>query len=426
MDPIFQILKPTKPACSPERYSHTTLTQIENCPRRWWLLNSQFDELQGSYFEPISPAALLGSIVHAALEKLSIEFTRAMQAGDATSIKAVRKRFPVRQIVQKERQKLLERAKRNARAETKSLESSISVDSCISLFKELVRRGYSDSALEFAAPARTVRDGSRKSPIKTASFTPTRFSSKMAVPCPAVLPEVALEVDDPPIRGKIDLVVTGSDGDTLLEYKTGETRPEHEAQSRLYALLWWAVTGRLAKERLLLYPSQEVIRLGALTQEDVEREALQTKERVEAARMEIESELPRARPNDERCRSCTVRQLCDNYWNSTETSGLRWGEEVLASVGKGNTSTEWRDMELDLHGAEWLPQGFVKRVNALTIADEVTQIVCKVPHRFAPEVENSFSRVRLLNVGVSREGPALRILWSAFSEVFWGNIEAPN
>ena len=87
---------------------------------------------------------------------------------------------------------------------------------------------------------------------------------------------------------------------------------------------------------------------------------------------------------------------------------------------------EWRDIELDLRGAEWLPQGFVKRVHALAIADEATQIVCKIPHRFAPEVDNSFSTVRLLNVGVSREGQAFRILWSAFSEVFWGNIEAPT
>src|SRR5205807_624146 len=107
-------------------------------------------------------------------------------------------------------------------------------------------------------------------------------------------------------------------------------------------------------------------------------------------------------------------------------SGLRWGEDVLAGVGKGNTNMEWRDMEVDLRGAEWLSQGFVKRMQVPAITDEVTQIVCKVPHRFAPEVENSFSRVRLLNVGVSREGQALRILWSAFSEVFWGNCEAPS
>src|SRR5205807_4378300 len=183
MDPIFQILKPTKPPRSPERYSHTTLAQIESCPRRWWLLHSQFDELQGSYLEPVSPAVLLGSIVHGTLERFSIERPRAMQSGRASSIKEFRKRFPVREIVQKERQKLLDRAKSNARAQTETLESSVSVDSCISLFKDLVRRGYGDPALESAALARTVRDGSSESPIKSANSAATSSSSKMDVPC---------------------------------------------------------------------------------------------------------------------------------------------------------------------------------------------------------------------------------------------------
>ncbi len=159
------------------------------------------------------------------------------------------------------------------------LEANVSVDSCISLFKDLVRRSYGEPAFESTASAQRSEGGSEE----RFAGAPTELIGERAeknVPCPAVLPEVTLKVENPQMYGKIDLVVTAAEGDSLVEYKTGEPRPEHEKQSRLYAFLWWAVTGRVVRERQLLYPNQDPVKLGAMTQAELEEEGTQLSARI--------------------------------------------------------------------------------------------------------------------------------------------------
>jgi hypothetical protein len=140
------------------------------------------------------------------------------------------------------------------------LEANVSVDSCISLFKDLVRQSYGEPAFESPLAAEHFDDRSAER-LAGASTELISERVKKVVPCPAVLPEVVLRVEDPRVHGKIDLVATREDGDSLVEYKTGEEKAEHEKQSRLYAFLWWEVTGRVVRERQLLYPNQNPVKL---------------------------------------------------------------------------------------------------------------------------------------------------------------------
>jgi CRISPR/Cas system-associated exonuclease Cas4 (RecB family) len=417
MDTTFQILKPASGARPPAHYSHTSLTQIETCPRRWWLLHSQFEELRGRYPEPISAAGMLGSIVHGTLEQFSIEFARAIPREEGSSIKDFRKQFPVREIVRARRKRFLEEANANPRAQIAALESNVSVDSCISLFKELIRRSYGEPAFECLVAAQNSRREAKGAPPTAQPVGHGGASERKKITCPSVSPEVDLKLEDPRIRGKIDLVATALEGDTLVEYKTGQPQPEHEKQSRLYAFLWWAVTGRLVRERQLLYPNHDIVKLGEVTRDEVEQEGKLVRERIAWAEKEIQSTLPSVHLDAERCGTCTVRQLCPEYWSARETATARW---MLVEVGTARARTdavEWRDIQIELDQTEPLSEGFIVRARE---KEGVKRIVCKVPHQFRPASMSSYTKVRLLNVRVVADGDGLRIVWSSFSEAFWG------
>ncbi len=422
MDTFYQILSPSQAPRLPSHYSHTSLVQIENCPRRWWLSHSEYHGWNGRYPEPVSPAAMLGSIVHATLERFSSDYARVISTGDEKAIQEFRKQFPLRATVHAERQTFLQRAKTNVRTDLVALEANVSVDACISLFKDLIRRNFGPAAIESLLTAARTSNGQRRTWLPSASLTQAESSAKVQVPCPALLPEIDLKIDAPPLRGTIDLAVTEPEGDTLVEYKTGEPKPEHEEQSLLYAFLWWTVTGRLARERQLIYASQETVKLGPVTHELVEQEARRATERVNRARNEIESPSPRVHLDSEGCRLCPVRQLCSPYWRARETEATRWTEASVRAADGDRESIKWRDLEIALQDVEQLPEGFIAHIGA---DQSRKRILCKLPARFRPASIRSYAIVRLLNVGLVPEGTdALRIVWSSLSEAFWGNTSS--
>jgi CRISPR/Cas system-associated exonuclease Cas4 (RecB family) len=415
MKPLYQIRKPTSGANPPAYYSHTGLTQIETCPRRWWLLHAKYDELAGPYPEPVSSGAMRGSIVHAALERFSVEWSRSAMTTEPGGIKAFRRQFPIREIVREMRSRLLGNARGNPRAQIAMLEANVSVDGCISLFKDLIRRSYGEAAFESDAATGHFEDRSEER-LAGVSTELIGERVKREVPCPAVLPEVALKVEDPRVHGKIDLVATTEDGDSLVEYKTGEPKPEHEKQSRLYAFLWWAVTGRLVRERQLLYSNQSPVKLGAMTKAELEKEGVRLRARIAWANEEVQSALPIVRFDAERCRSCTVRQLCEEYWTAKETAASRWTQDDAGRMRPGAGNPEWRDLEIELQQTEQLVEGFIVRGKPKGGA----QIVCKIPPQFRASSTDSFKNVRLLNVGLVADGEGARLVWSSASEAFWG------
>lgn len=429
MDTFYQILSPSQAPSLPSHYSHTSLLQIENCPRRWWLSHSAYQGWDGRYPEPVSPAAMLGSIVHATLERFSSDYARVMSTGDEKAIQEFRRQFPLRAKVHAERQAFLQRAKTNVRTDFVALEANVSVDACISLFKDLIRRNFGPAAIESLLAAARTRNGQRRTWSPSTRLPQAVSREKVQVPCPALLPEIDLKIDAPPLRGKIDLAVTELEGDTLIEYKTGEPKPEHEEQSLLYAFLWWTVTGRLARERQLIYASQEAVKLGPVTHELVEQEARLAAERVKRARNDIESPSPRVHLDSEGCRLCPVRQLCSPYWTARETEAARWTETSLCTADGDRESIKWRDLEIALQDVEQLPEGFVAHIGA---DHSRKRILCRLPARFRPVSTRSYAIVRLLNVGLVPEGTdTLRVVWSSLSEAFWGDasplqISAPK
>ena len=130
-----------------------------------------------------------------------------------------------------------------------------------------------------------------------------------------------LEVEELRWRGVVDLLTLSETTCEIRDFKTGEPKEEHELQLHVYALLWWLdrarnPTGRLADRLVVSYDSGDVRMTvpGARALQAL-REKLGA--RRAAAIAALEDDPPEARPSAANCGFCSVRHLCDAYWEDS-------------------------------------------------------------------------------------------------------------
>src|SRR5438445_387754 len=77
--PLWATCAPTKWPAAPTEMTVTTLAEIERCPRRWALSAAEYAGLwSGRGYPPrLQFSALAGTVVHIALETITIKLVRA-------------------------------------------------------------------------------------------------------------------------------------------------------------------------------------------------------------------------------------------------------------------------------------------------------------------------------------------------------------
>lgn len=328
---------PLRLAPPPARFSHTALRSLRACARRWQLTRSEWS-WGSSYPERPSEPILRGHVVHRALEDL---VDRLCAAGGppfgSPEFVAVGRAFQLegalQRIFEEERGAFLANPRSHGMGEPR-----VTLAECQNAVVRLLRATW-DVGSRRPRPAAPVRRG-------THTGRPAR-RGVVAGPDPRLkdlragdrIPEVPLDHPTLPIGGVADLVAVEDDGDVIVDYKTGASRPEHVEQIRLYGLLWWRVTGRLPRLLRVVSsdggPPTEVLGHGA------DLAQLETDLAAEVAewRWSLSDRPAPARPNPAACRFCAVRQVCEDYWSSEATSELRW-------IGALDDASGLRDAEL--------------------------------------------------------------------------------
>jgi hypothetical protein len=137
-------------------------------------------------------------------------------------------------------------------------------------------------------------------------------------------PEVELVAPQLRWVGRADLLTIRPPDCVITDYKTGSRDDDHVDQVRIYALLWFRdanlnPSGSLATQLVLRYPTgdravqpPDAMELIALEAELIER--------TERSSFELSKRPPAARPAEETCRGCQVRQLCPEYWEFLDTN----------------------------------------------------------------------------------------------------------
>jgi hypothetical protein len=220
---------------------------------------------------------------------------------------------------------------------------------------------------------------------------------------PVEAEEWQIEVDDPPLMGRIDQVRYG----TLTDYKTGEADESHLEQLRFYALLWWLRYGRRPVGLRLVYPdSAAIVPVNVPSAIELERQTEELREEIREAALLIAAGGS-AIPMETTCRFCPVRQLCPEYWSSDDTLALR---SIAGDSG-------FADVRLTQLPPGWSPGQVLTGTGIVEVGGGELSAVIVIDRSRCPAELPSAARVLGARV-VSREA-GLQVRTTPLSEVFW-------
>lgn len=334
----------------PTFWSYSALTEIEACPRRYMLSRASYPDLWEGQGYPRIPSlsALFGDVVHGALDVI---VTALVDAGcnspqDAAAVSVLRELGGYTAVTDRAVDDRLTRLPTNPR---------LDADQRRRLVRDLRGRVAEARAeiqayvsrTNFLSSASGTASGALGADAGEDSRTGLAFPRRPAEP--GAHAEVLLAAEELRLMGRIDFLSVTSDRVDIIDYKTGTEDEGHLDQLRLYALLWDLdrivnPRRRLASEITAAYPSRNVTIPGP--SESALRELeFSFKQRIASADAEVQALVPRAIPEDKRCSTCQVRQLCDVYWSqmAPDPASLADGAwfDYQGVVGSQNGSRSW-------------------------------------------------------------------------------------
>lgn len=294
---------------APQLMSVSTANEIEACPRRWLLGNAAYPNLwsKRGYPPRANIKALGGTAVHYALEFLTKAFMRAgcseLASEEATTL--LRELGGFSKVLEVATGRVLAELEDNPRARSLIESARRALRSQLPTLRASTQALFGRLQLRSRPGTKWRSSGTERRPLAGGSYA-------------------ELEVRDPRIgwKGKIDLFLLTTSECEIVDFKTGMRDHDHPDQVRTYAVLWERdrelnPTGRAATRMTLSYVDGEVdvpIPSESETAALVERLNVRQKLLVAA----IANAPGSARPNGETCRYCHVRQLCTDYWNTSE------------------------------------------------------------------------------------------------------------
>ena len=388
MHPLYWAREPTKGPSATFHWSYSSLASWRACPFQWYLARAQYEgQIDRGYpLHPTAPA-IQGLTVHAALEDFAASNRNAGSPyEDGIEPKTS---FPIRAIIRRKFEETMARVEReNPRGDLLTIRARVDLDECVNLFKRLAAR----------LPRRSGIAGQKGE------------ASDHQIPKGT---EVWIEVDDPPISGRLDMVNNGA----IVDFKTGDTSPYHAEQLIFYAALWWLKTGETPSSLEVVYarpPFTEVVPVPSLIELQQVRDGLKTE--IDDANGTLAVGTPSPNPDAAICGRCHVRQLCDAYWVSPKTTTLR--AQGLQSEGSETTGQRWwRDVYIDKLPSEWK---LGSHCLGVAHAPNLGEIAIRIDRLKCPGIGDPRpSAARLIGAAVSRGRTGWELSTSKSTEVFW-------
>jgi hypothetical protein len=375
----------------PEHMSVSRLLDIEACPRRWALSAAVYSDVWHGkgYPEKASKSAIAGRIVHFALEVLSDTLVKAncVSIVDPCFVNVMRKLGGFTQIIDRSITQVLAHYNNNPRV-ARSLDN---LDAwCrdeIPHFRERIQNFIQRFRLQPSPSSpQTGTSAIRQTALQRGSHG-----------------EVTLGGNAMGWVGVADLLVLSPSACEIIDFKTGEPKPEHVFQMQVYSLLWLRDTdhnpnGRLATTLTLSYGDEDVS-VPTLVPFEIEILENDLRERTRAAINAVRKEPPEAKPGPEVCRFCTVRHLCDVYWEPLTQLSL--GNESGAASGVMESFTD-----LEVRVTEPLGQSSCNAI--VTVSRSLPpgtpiRLYASPRELIFQDIFSSRGRIRILDASITRE-----------------------
>lgn len=324
-------------AGAPPFWSYSSLSDVEACPRRWVLSRADYPDVwdRKGYPEVPHPAALLGDVIHHALEVIvkALGARGCTETNSTDAVEVLRGLGGLSTVLRRaidlkvdglcSNPRISAEARENVR---QALIDQLGVAS--NRVQLLLSRG------RLPAWAAHGDDAGDESEGTGGSGSGTR---RRAVVGPGAHPEVDVVAEELRLRGRIDLVTVEDAGVTITDFKSGKEDHAHDDQVRLYALLWdldrETNPERVAATELVVsYPARDRVSPAPDAAALRTLEA-STRTRVEHADAEVSGSSSLAKPAAENCQFCHVRHLCTEFW------------QEMAPDPSGVATRDWFDLE---------------------------------------------------------------------------------
>ncbi len=319
----------------PKTWSHSSLEEVDQCPRKYALRRATYPDLWDGPGYPHKEweASIFGNAVHQGVEDL----LRALHSGGCTSVKDERTVELLRglggysAVASAAAKDVLADLESNPRMAAHLDRLADRLNRRIPEMRSAMQTLVSRTSLEMREPTQHEETGD--------GFLGGRRRIGLGS-----YPEVTLESEDDRFTGRVDLLTVKSDSADVVDYKTGKREDHHVAQVTLYGLLW--LSDRVANPDGLPVGT---LKLSYITgdksvdvPEDWETVRQELRTRIAEADGALADSPSHANPSVD-CSFCSVRHMCDEFWNSEYSmpgvsSGL---SDVSVEVLERNGPRSW-------------------------------------------------------------------------------------
>lgn len=336
----WHVISPVAWPDPPAEMSVSTQAEIDECPRRWALGAAEYPDIwSGRGYPPkLQAAALVGSVIHMALEIITKQFTRAgvPSLSDPSATQVLRELGGYTRVVEDCVERILKRFVGNPRALPLIDHAQRTLHGHVPILRARVQtmlarlRLPKEVSLSPVASAMNTAGSPGRSPLANGTY-----------------PEVEVRAKSIGWKGKVDLLVLSDDVCEITDFKTGAADETHKFQVRVYAMLWQLDDelnpSERVVDRLVLAYENQVVTVPPPSKQEVVDLGHELLARRQASEAELTAHPPAARPGVETCRYCGVRQLCDAYWagpTQAVSDNGRFGDIELKITGR-HGPTSW-------------------------------------------------------------------------------------
>lgn len=291
----------------PNDMTVSSLKEIEACPRRWALAAAAYPHVwnRAGYPPRLSLPSLTGTVIHLVLETIARALTRAgcTSVSDPACAQVMRDLGGYTKLTSDSVSSILARFTDNPRAAP---------------LMEVTARKLRAQIPEMRARAQAILARVQLHPKKVGQVG----GSKGRVRGPLAdgsHSEVELRAPRIGWKGKVDLLTLSDAGVEIVDFKSGARDDSHAFQVRVYAFLWSADAemnpSKTRIDKLTLSYRDGDVDVAPPTETELPPLERELVARRNSAFEAISERPPKARTTAENCRFCSVRQLCESYWD---------------------------------------------------------------------------------------------------------------
>ncbi len=387
-----------------EKFSPSGYLKFKDCPKKWYLENLEYDKFENNkYPSIIFLQSLIGTSIHKTIEKLIyiMKDYECNKINDQNWQKVKDKIITLKELFKNVVQDQISKCLDNPRNKRTKEDYEIYIDNNIQNIMFKVKKMVSKINLTNSKINLNKRTNNLDFELINANLT-----------------EFKIESNELNLFGFIDFLKIKDEVVEIYDFKTGLEKEKDQEQILLYSLIWkfdevHNSRSRNASKLTLIYNNTDT-NITPLNDLELQSKANSLKNEIKNLKNDIKNDTFEARPKFDNCNFCSVKQLCNDYWNYLDQNKID-----LSIITDNYKNSDIEIDEISKDGDRWnakvsFSNIFIKNQNVV--------IENRGEYSLNRDILNNAKCVRILNFdyypNIDEEPKENRIVLNKFSEVF--------